>query len=430
MTSNRHSFLITARIYYILLFFIAGIFSVIVYNNWQFKKKYFSVDLRNRIVGARVLEHRHGVSPYGYKWKKEDGEMYLDIIDSPQTPVNRNTVTPFFLQLLLPFADNKFQSIAEAWYWIEIISLLLATVFMVWLSKGFINKIWVATIGFIFIGCSTGFKMHNINGQAYIFFAVLMLLLYLLFTKDKNILREALSGLILSILILTRPITVVFLLPYLIRKKWMTIVAVTCCFAVYFILLSTRHFLWLWPDYLNAMNYWSKDYFNPTVLKEYGQIYPLSTIEGSTAIEQSLIWHVSEDSALRGMVHRIFHVKLYTAQLVTASVILVGYFLFMFRKKIARAGIEQLFIVCFIAYLLLEICLPAVRNSYNYVQWLFPLIVIFSNRRFSLPVYGLMILAGWLALGFLKFLPFDLTLAELIFTAICFHYIKSISPIA
>lgn len=424
MLPFNNSLLNSRRNVFILLTVITAVFAGRVIITRQYKQHFFSEDLRNRVVGARILEKKGNVSPYSYKWRQGDDERYLDITDSPQTPVNRNTITPFLLQLIAPFSEGLFQTISDNWYLLEISSLLLITLIAAFSTKEILQTVWIVITGFIFFGCSTGFRLHNVNGQVYIFFPFLMLLLFLFDPGKQKPWLQALNGLILALFILIRPISIVFILPYLFRRKWIVLYSSFFSLAVYFAILFINNDLWLWKDYSIAMNYWSKDYFDPTVLKEYRNVIAIHEIEGSSIIAKSPIWQLSEDSSVRALASRLLHIKLYAAQLIFIAIALVSLFLLTVYKKLKAGSGRVLFIIAFICYFILETCLPAVRNSYNYVQWLFPLVIIFSSSH-KLPVYIYMALVagGILALGFLKFLPFDLTLAELIFAGISLYFI-------
>src|SRR5579863_4030213 len=72
-----------------------------------------SEDLRNRIVGARII--RDGQSPYFYKWRPADGIRYYDHQNFDSNKVSNITATPFFHQLITPMAEMPQWKIA--WWW-------------------------------------------------------------------------------------------------------------------------------------------------------------------------------------------------------------------------------------------------------------------------------------------------------------------------
>jgi Glycosyltransferase family 87 len=393
------------------------------YNTFHLKKEFASDDLRNRVVGSRILEYKKNVSPYYYKWNPQDGDFYYDIYDSPSLPYNRNTVTPFVLQLLYPLNSLPFDTISLLVFFAELAAILSITIFIFFLVKDLEKRFWVLLMGFILIGCSQGFRFHNLGGQVYVYYAAILFPVYFLY-KNENIFKQIIAGVLLALLVLTRPVAAVFLLPLLVKKKWKAIIGFTAVLALYF---SSQYFadgLWVWENYFRAMHDWSFDYFRNRIEPTYDELNVISTIEGSAVVKTSSFYLLSEDSSLRGFAYRFLNLKLFTTQLLLVTAAVSATVLFYFRKHIIKAKPHILFIIAFIIYIIAEICLPAIRNSYNYVQWLFPVMLLLLHETQTRLVNIALAIAGILAPGFLKFLPFDLTLAELIFAAICIYYIK------
>jgi Glycosyltransferase family 87 len=376
------------------------------------------------VVGSRLLEHKKTESPYYYKWKKEDGDKYLDLYDSPFDKVNRNTVTPFVLQLLYPINDFQFTNISTGWFIAELAALIILVLLVLFYESDRYKRLWILLIALVFIGCSQAYTFHLISGQVYIFHGLLLMLIYLWYDKT-SLASNVMTAALLALLVLIRPIAVVFLLPFIIQKKWVQ----TGCF-IFFIgaYIMSQYFangFDLWWGYFKAVNEGAESYFSQLVPPSYEELNYASAIEGSSIIKTSLYWHISEDSSLRGLFFRFLKIKLHSKELMIITGILAAFILFWFRKRIMKCGPQILFVLAFVIYMIAEFCLPAIRNSYNYVQWIFPLMIIFSAGKMTAKFYGSTILAGILAMGFLKFLPFDLTLAELIFAAICFYYINT-----
>ena len=411
------------RTYILLSLLVIGIFIFRVVQTWHYKNTYGSVDLRNRIVGSRIISHQKGVSPYFYKWEKTDGENYIDIYDTPDISVNRNTVTPFVLQLLQPVSNFKFQHIASGWYIAEVAALMLIVLLIASILKEWQHRFYVLFSSLIIIGCSQGWLLHNINGQVYIFYALLLTILFYYFNNNRG-LSDILCGLILTIFILMRPIAIVFLFPFLLKRKWKAIGFFFLFTTLYFIQQYINHELWLWKDYASAIKQWALEFFNQHQVNDYIDIYKVKNIEGSSAVAPSPYQSLAEDSSLRGLVFRFLHIKLLEEWLVLITGLAYAVLLFIYRKKIKAFDAKSLFVFSFLLYFITEICLPAVRNSYNYVQWVFPLAIIFTSIKILPKIVWVTLFATIMALGFLKFLPFDLTIPELIFAAISFYFIN------
>lgn len=409
---------------WLLFLVMIGAFVYRVYAVYSIKKQYAAVDLRNRLVGSRILEHKQQASPYYYKWKKEDGDSYLDLYDTPYAAVNRNTVTPFFLQLLFPFNDYPFTAISWVWFIAEIAAIILACLLFAYAYKDYHKSFWIFFCGLIAVGCSQGFAFHAVVGQVYIFYGLMLCIIFLLFNRT-DYLSGILISLLLLLLILTRPIAVVFLLPFIIKRKWKILVVLAVLISGYFSYEFITQGNLVWAQYLKAMQEWGLDFPNGVIPASYEDLHYAKTIEGSSVINTSLIWHISEDTSARGWIFRFLHIKLYPNQLMLMAAVISLILLFYFRKKLYKADYRAIFIFSFLLYIIAEIFLPAIRNSYNAVQWIFPLLIVVTTSKLSARYYIAIVLGTILCIGLLKFLPFDLFLGELIFAAICFIYINT-----
>lgn len=406
-----------------LSLFIVLLFSFQVFHIISLKRQYAAVDLRNRITGARVLKNKPGISPYYYKWKKADGDTFLDLYDTPSLKLNRNTVTPFLLQLLSPIVGFSFSTLSWLWF-VDEVSILLLCALLFYISvKDSEKKFWIAFISFVAIGSSQGFLFHAVSGQVYIFYTLLLTLVYFLFNRTGT-LNELFTAMFLCIFILIRPIAIVFLLPLIIKKRVSILIYLTGLVLLYFGYEFLSGQLWVWKSYMQAMHEWGYEFFQPPVPPTYEELNIANRIEGSGIIKASPLWHISEDSSLRGFIFRFFHIKFLTKELMVVAGITAASSYLLLRKKILNTEVRTLFIYSFLLYFIAEICLPAIRNSYNYVQWLFPLLLIVTAPKLKPSLYIFLLSATILALGFLKFLPFDLFLGELIFATMCFSFIN------
>src|ERR1700761_611404 len=82
----------------------------------------FPLDLRNRIVGARLIHD--GISPYFYKWRPgKDSIRYYDSENFDDYKVSSMTASPFFHHVIGPLAELP-QSKIQFW-WVGIQHALL-----------------------------------------------------------------------------------------------------------------------------------------------------------------------------------------------------------------------------------------------------------------------------------------------------------------
>ncbi len=349
-------------------------------NIWNEKKMHGTPDLRNRIIGSRIIKHKETASPYFYKWHQNDGDHFLDPYDSPGVPMNRNTVTPFTLQLLQPICDIEYKHLSIIWYILEVISLLAIAVLLTWLSTGLANKLIVLSISLIGIGISQGWMLHNLSGQVYIFIPLLLSLLLLISRSPTNK-GDFLSGIILSVVFLFRPNTLLFVLPFLLLKKLKPIFYALILIAIYFGLLYMADEIWMWHDYFRAVNLWAEESANNSDTKSYMQLLNIKQIEGSTTFSQPPALVLLEDTSIVSLFKRFLGITLTRVQLIVIMLCGFGSLILLLHKKIRLYNLNNLFVLAFLLYFLSELCIPAIRNSYNAVQWVFPLAILYLDKK-------------------------------------------------
>lgn len=407
----------------LLLTLLTITFLISTINSWSDKSKYGTPDLRNRIVGSRVLKEKENLSPYFYKWNKADGDRFLDMYDSPEIPMNRNTVTPFITQILTPFCSLNYTSLSKYWYITEIAALLLILIVMTSMAQESESKLFLYAVSFIEIGLSQSWTLHNTSGQVYIFFPLLFTLLFY-FSHNPSLINNWLCVILLASLVLMRPPAALFILPFLLQSRWNIILPTLSLILTYFISLYLTNTLWVWTEYVKAMNLWSKDIFHDHFTKTYLEILQLRSIEGSNIILQSPKLNLLENSSIQSFFFRFFNIQLTSLQLL---VIMSCFFIFIltpFVKRLKSADLSHLFLITFLLYFVAELCLPAIRNSYNAVQWIFPLSILYLTKKLNPIVNLLMGVAAIFTIGWLKFLPFDLFIAELLFALAIFVYLS------
>src|SRR5260370_20353914 len=76
-----------------------------------------AIDLRNRITGARLLEH--GIDTYRYKWRAGEPPEYCDVYNNPKLPVSKTTATPALLLLHLPLAALPYRLGQFLWFFAQ-----------------------------------------------------------------------------------------------------------------------------------------------------------------------------------------------------------------------------------------------------------------------------------------------------------------------
>ena len=116
------------RLQLVFSFIIAAVLLTIAFIRDLGYEKLYPGDLRNRVVGARLIHD--GQSPYFYKWKPQDGMRYYDPESFTNSIISNTTASPFLHTLVLPFCNLSQRTISRWWlfgqYAILIFMALLA----------------------------------------------------------------------------------------------------------------------------------------------------------------------------------------------------------------------------------------------------------------------------------------------------------------
>ncbi len=92
--------------------------------------KYGAVDLRNRVVGTRLLLEDE--DPYFFKWQQDTPEELVDARDFYSNfPMSRLTVPPSILVLHAPFTSIPYKTQQILWAFIQWLLLLLSIFLLV-----------------------------------------------------------------------------------------------------------------------------------------------------------------------------------------------------------------------------------------------------------------------------------------------------------
>ena len=144
------------------------LFSISFYINLQRSENIFGIDLRNRIVGARLLGNTENL--FQYKLSETTPQRYIDPLDNKITKVNRVTVTPTFLYLLKPLASLNYNTIVRFWFYFQYGILLLTIALFAKQTKDSTLKKHIILISIVFIGSSGPWLTHLYVAQNYILY--------------------------------------------------------------------------------------------------------------------------------------------------------------------------------------------------------------------------------------------------------------------
>lgn len=368
-------------------------------------------DLRTRVVGARLLGTGH--SPYYFKWQPGVSETLLDPLEIPswEPARNRLTVSPFTLLVQSSMNRLNYLQIKRIWDLCQIFFLCYIVLSFVFLAKAWMNRILIFIFSLIFIACTPGWQYHYALGQIYIFYAFLFCLIYQLYrARFKD--GKFLSGVVFGFLVLFRPPMIIASLPLLINKQIKFMIGALAGLLIGFS-LSVAAGQWAdWCDYYSVMTGKGAELSaRPLTRQEVALEKNLSKMKYPRVVEgvsfKQYTYDVvgyeqskpvkNEESVSNNRVDKYFSEWRAFHQEASLLVFLVlAWTLLIFSYRELNTSKDSLvFLWAFLFYMLLDNFLPAYRYQYNYVQWIFPIALLFSQYQILKSAFLPLLLLGF-----------------------------------
>lgn len=373
---------------------------------------YPGTDLRNRVVGARLA--LEGIDPYFFKWHPGMPEIFYDPMDKPEEILSKLSVPPTVLALHAPLAIFSYRSQKVIWFIVQ--WSVFAGILVVFYnsSKSKIKRNLVLLLGFAFAN-SLFWRFHVNSGQIYIIYIGLLSISWLLLNQQFKY-KEVASGFFAGITAGLRPPYILFFLFFLINRKYSFIIGGIA--GILFIVLSSIAVAgtFIWQQYSLAMmsmtGFINLEKAFPKLREDIiAQISIHSQIvEGvDFKIRNPLEEHLFSNSALY---------EVFTAMdLSGKKEILVVGFIFTFAILCwfgIKYGMKQkdqnlTFLFSTVICLISEFFIPVGRYSYYDIQWLLPLLIIFttvSTKKLVSNKLILLLIAGLvLSMGYFTWIP-------------------------
>jgi hypothetical protein len=348
-------------------------------------------DLRNRVVGARL--QKDGKAPYFYKYEHGDTVRYYDHSNFG-TGVSNISSSPFFHTLLYPIADYPERTISRIWFIVQYLALILTGLFAYRLTKNNAQVIAV-TIAFLLFLFTEAWRDHIILGQVYVILPFLCMVIYYCLTKRDNLVAAFIAGLTGIMLVLIRPNTIVFILPFLFlvnsysRKYLITLlIPVLLLPAIYFSFENNRIY---WKEYpvalqeaIKAHQQLPQKYASPNKVIKIIHLdeYEGWNIKDIKKLEQSIDFRQrSEHGNIFVLYLMIFKKRLPVPVLNLisgASIVILLSLFYWTRKKYDLLHLPNVAIFGFCLYMITDLASPVWRHQYYTMQWLFPVLVAAS----------------------------------------------------
>jgi len=399
MSISKKSF---QRILWILLLLTGILLVTIAVKRDIFYKDNYNPDLRNRIVGARLI--KDGRSPYYYKWKETDGIRYYDPEGFFYKSVNNITASPFFHRLLIPFCELPQSKISVIWLWLQYGMFAIIVLVAVSFCRNFLSRYFTIAIALSFL-FTAAWKNHVLAGQMYIAIPFFLSLFTYVFCKAKTSSAFFLAGAIVLCLVLIRINFLVFLLPFLLLAKNVGLKRI--------LLFCTPAFLWviliclngfergLWKDYLGAIEQHSQ--MHQLVSDSQLDKYPRPNYpewEGIVMKDKNLLSPGlnTENGNFFLMFKMVTGKNLAPVNLLLiSSLSILALFTFFYLRsakiKINDAAVMQVIIAGFCFYMITDIFSPITRHQCYTMQWLF-IVLFFTATQPLKRYYSILIVVG------------------------------------
>lgn len=356
------------------------LFLIWCYNCLNFisiKNRYISIDLVNRIQGSNLLQSNKSL--YYYKWNESENYKYLDPFDFPKKHVNRNVYTPFYLYVFSIFTSIPLKSANIIWCYVQIISLLSLWFIVVHnFLPGTNSKIIYTIIIFFLIGCSSYYNLHILNGQTYLLYPLIVMSIYYLDFKEK----KWGVGIAMTILILLRPIFILILLIFLIRKKYTSIIVFFTLLFIYVIFQIFTGNITHWIEYLQMLKSYSIDFFIYDELT-YAKLLKIESFFGLKLYNKEHFNFIgnalSEQTAIKYFVRNLFGFPIPNFVYPCLFFLIILFLVYYLRNKIINYDQSDYYLLFSLVYYLLEVFQPVYRHSYYQVQILLPISFFFMK---------------------------------------------------
>ena len=216
--------------------------AVIVCTYWDIRT-YSGDDLRNRVVGARVM--LAGFDPYTFVWQPGMPEEWLDpVYDN----VHRLTVSPPTLLLYVPMAALPFQAQRFISFVAEWLALLASLALLARSLSESRHRVIFLLGATLFVMVTDVWRLHVERGQVYVF--QLLALSATIAWSRRGSVDSIAAGIALGALGLMRPNLLVIAPAFLILRQWRStsamLTTVGVALAVTFLMLPTSS----WQSYL------------------------------------------------------------------------------------------------------------------------------------------------------------------------------------
>ncbi|HVU54917.1 MAG TPA: DUF1772 domain-containing protein [Puia sp.] len=386
--------------------------------------KEYPGDLRNRIVGARMIED--GRSPYFYKWKNGDGLRYYDPDNFDTLKPAVMTSTPFLHRLLLPIANKPQARIAQYWLVLEYLLLAGMTVFAFYGARPGGQRMTVLAVSLLFM-LTNAWKCQVSHGQYYLLIAAFGMLFYASMRHQRNVGWALIGGTAAACMILIKPYSVLFLVPLALSarsfsRRWL-IAALIPGLLLAGRILTSHSELDLWKDYAHMLQEQLKvhqdlphevQHNDPDPHYRYWEGLDMQAADDYMKHTWSNVYSENGNVFVlyRLLLHRKLSVRILGLLCMTAILGLTALWYFI-RRSSGDRDLTRIAIFGFCLYMIADLFSPIYRHQYYTVQWIFPLLLaVLSWPPHRKRWYGILLAGLLLSILHLPFIKMGNTIGE------------------
>jgi len=404
----------------LLLFFLLVYVGNVFYHLLKVEN-FFYADLRNRVVGARLMAR--DTSPYYFKWQPATSETLIDPFDRPAIKNNMITSPPSVLWLMQPLANLTYSQITFAWIVIQQICFLIILLSLFYFFKSNRARTGIAISGVLLL-LSDQWWASIYKGQSH-FFLPAILGVCILLSVWKSSYHFFAIGFLLALMVWIRPVALL-IVPFIFCCRHMNRKFLLGGFAggsIFLIILTfALHQENYWIDFANSCKDWL-DYFESG--KKAGRFFSAETLEGKKLVAKGslLIRWKSEVSNLFPLLANSTGIRISQTVITTSWAVLYLTALLVWFKTTVK-GLADAIMAGLFFYWLFEITGTIPKMSYYYVE-LFVIVYFLAGKFSVLSKSNKLVFLISLICLFLDFIPLNLTLSEiLLIVSLCQYLLQ------
>ncbi len=343
--------------------------------------KYPGTDLRNRVVGVRLM--LEGIDPYFFKWKPGLPEIFYDPLAIPSEILSKLSVPPTVLVIHSFIAGFSYLQQKVIWLVVQWAAFLTTVFLFLKSSNNQFRTNLVLAVSFFFIN-SLFWRFHINSGQIYIVYVLLLSLAWFLLNKDSK-LNHIASGFFVGIAASLRPSFILFFLPFLICQRYYFLLGgflgLVFSLSLSWAVVGT----FIWKQYFLAMlgmtGILDLNTYLPLearILSDSNIIYP-KIVEGFDPNVRNKLEGYLGNTSLYEVLNSLDlpnKRNILAIAFVATMLFLIWY---VFRYVLGKKELNSIFLMGSLICLIADFFIPVGRYSYYDIQMMLPFLIIVSK---------------------------------------------------